>query len=137
MNDNAESVVRAFYDHIYAGDIDAALTLIDGEFTWLVGTLSDELTAAIPWAGRILRGPEGFRELVEQLFGEFENIEFAARSYAASGEYVFVLGFFTFQHKQTGKKVTTDWMARFQVVDGFIRGGQFFENTYGVAAARH
>jgi len=49
---------------------------------------------------------------------------------------VFVEGSFRFRHRQTGRIAESDWLARFDMRDGRIAGGQFYENTYAVAAAR-
>ena len=133
---NNESIARAFYDHVYAGEVDAVLAMLSDDFTWLVGVESDDLTAAIPWAGRILRGRDGFAELNTTLFGEFEVLEFEAREFHPAGDHVFVEGHFRFRHKTTGKTAASDWLARFDITGGQIQGGHFFENTYAVAAAR-
>ncbi|GAB3434950.1 nuclear transport factor 2 family protein [Flindersiella endophytica] len=135
MTDNA-SLIRTFYDHVYSGEIEDILAMLHDDFTWLIGTNSEELAAAIPWAGRVLRGSKGFLEMVDGLFGEFETVEFQARDFVTAGDDVFVEGMFVFRHKETGKTAVSDWLARFRVADGKILGGQFFENTYAVAAAR-
>ncbi|WP_024802872.1 alpha/beta fold hydrolase [Nocardia sp. BMG51109] len=129
-------VVRRYFGHIYAGEIDAAAAMLHPDFTWLVGTESAELTAAIPWAGQVWHGRDGLRDLVEMLFGEYESAEFQARDFYPVGGHVFVRGYFDFRHKSTRKRAAGDWLADFEVIDGAIRGGQFFENTYAVAAAR-
>jgi pimeloyl-ACP methyl ester carboxylesterase/ketosteroid isomerase-like protein len=130
------SIVERFYDCVYAGDLDGAAALLDEDFTWLVGTESVELTAAVPWAGRVLRGRSGFLELVTTLFDEFESLEFRAQEFYPVGDAVFVQGHFAFRHNVTGRNAVSDWFARFEVGGGRIKGGQFFENTYAVAAAR-
>ena len=70
------------------------------------------------------------------LFSEFEALEFEPKRYSDAGECVFVEGHFTFRHRQTGKIADSYWIARFDMRDGLIAGGQFYENTAGVALAR-
>jgi uncharacterized protein len=130
------ALVRRFYERVYAGDIDAVLAMLHKDFTWIVGTESPALATAIPWAGRLLRGREGFLELVTTLFGEFESQEFEAQEFHPVGGHVFVQGRFEFRHYKTGKSAAGDWLARFDISGDEILGGQFFENTFAVAAAR-
>jgi hypothetical protein len=52
----------------------------------MVGTESSDLIAAIPWAGRKLRGRDGFLELVTTLFGEYESLAFEARERWEAGQ---------------------------------------------------
>ena len=136
LDENNADLVRHFYEHIYAGDINAAVDMLHDDFTWLVATENAALTAAVPWAGRTLRGREGFLELATMLFGEFESLEFQAKEFHAIGDQVFVFGHFSFRHQASGRLAVSDWAARFAVADGKILGGQFFEDTYSVAVAR-
>lgn len=97
---------------------------------------NDELRAAIPWAGHRLEGRAGYIDLVTRLFGEFEPLDFDPRRFTDAGHAVFVEGHFTFRHRETHRIAESDWLARFDMADGKIAGGQFYENTFAVAAAR-
>jgi uncharacterized protein len=134
---NAE-IVRQFFDAIYAEDYDRAFAdYADPAYRFVVGSAANpELQAAIPWAGRTLQGKTGYLELVGLLFGEFEPISFETDGYAEADDQVFVEGHFRFRHRRTGKFADSDWLARFEMKDGRIAGGRFYENTYAVAAAR-
>jgi ketosteroid isomerase-like protein len=102
-----------------------------------VGSSGNEiLRTAIPWAGYTHQGKEGYIRLTTLLFSEFEALEFEPRRYNDADDCVFVEGHFTFRHRQTGKIADSDWVARFDMQDGWIVGGQFYENTAGVAEAR-
>ena len=79
---------------------------------------------------------EGYVGLTAMLFSEFEALSFEARRYVDAGEVVFVEGHFNFRHRRTGRIADSDWLARFDLRDGRIAGGQFYENTHAVAAAR-
>jgi len=132
-------VVAKFFELQYAGDFDTAFgSYADPDtFTWIVGSADNpELTAAIPWAGRPMRGKDGYIELMGQLFGEYDVISFDPQHFTDGGDRVLVQGHFRFKHKQTGKIADSDWIGRFDMQDGRIVGGQFFENTHAVAAAR-
>ena len=132
------AAVKGFFAAQYAGDYDGAFARhANAEFSWAVG-MSDNppLTAAIPWAGRRLPGKEGYMTLTGALFGEFEVLAFEARRFRDVGDAVYAEGYFNFRHRGTGKTAEADFCARFDMRDGRISGGQFYENTYAVAAAR-
>jgi ketosteroid isomerase-like protein len=131
-------VVKSFFAATYAGDFDRAFREhTQPEFTWITGSASnEELRAAIPWASVLHVGREGYLALTNQLFSEFESLSFEARRYSEAGDRVYVEGHFRFRHRTTGKIADSDWVARFDMRAGRISGGQFYENTYAVAAAR-
>lgn len=97
---------------------------------------NSELTAAIPWAGYEHKGLSGYKNLTELLFGEYEPLIFDARKFHDTGESVLVEGYFQFKHRITEKIAESDWIGRFDIKNGKIAGGQFFENTYAIASAR-
>jgi ketosteroid isomerase-like protein len=134
---NTETV-RSFLSTQYAGDFDTAFGKYAApDFTWIVSTAnSDELRAAIPWAGHRFEGKEGYIRLVSMLFSEFEALEFTPSHFTDAGDKVFVEGHFVFRHRETGRIAVSDFIARFDMRDGRISGGQFYENTAAVAAAR-
>ncbi|HBE72146.1 MAG TPA: ketosteroid isomerase [Planctomycetaceae bacterium] len=131
-------VVKGFLDAQYAGDFDTAFgSFAQPDFSWIVGSADNEtLRDAIPWAGHTHLGKEGYVQLVTELFSEFEALEFNPARFTDAGECVFVEGNFVFRHKETGKTVNSDFLSRFDMKDGKIIGGQFYENTQGVAEAR-
>ncbi|HZF33103.1 MAG TPA: nuclear transport factor 2 family protein [Candidatus Angelobacter sp.] len=135
---SSTEIVRSFFAAVYAADYERAFRdYAHPGFAWVVGSAAnDGLRAAIPWAGYELVGREGYVALTSMLFSEFEPLSFETRRYVAAGDLVFVEGHFTFGHRQTGKIADSDWLARFDMRDGRIAGGQFYENTYAVAAAR-
>ncbi len=130
--------IKAFLSAQYEGDFDAAFKNADADkFAWTVDSGGNEdLRAAVPWAGYAHEGKQGYLDLTGALFGEFDIIAFEPRHYVDAGDRVIVEGHFSFRHKTTGKIADSDWMARFEVKEGRIAGGQFFENTHAVAAAR-
>ena len=130
--------VQKFFEAQYAGDLDHAFqAYAQTNFQWIVASGSNEaLRAAIPWAGYTHQGKEGYVRFVTLLFSEFEALEFEPGRYTDAGDRVFVEGHFIFRHRKTGKIADSDWVARFDMNAGRIAGGQFYENTAGVAAAR-
>jgi uncharacterized protein len=134
---NAE-IVKSFFAATYAGDFERAFRdCAHPDFAWIVGSATnDDLRRAIPWAGHALTGREGYLSMTNTLFSEFESVRFEARRYIDAGDSVFVEGHFTFRHRETGRLADSDWLARFDMKNGRIAGGQFYENTYAVAAAR-
>lgn len=130
--------VQKFLEAQYAGEFDHAFqSYAQPNFQWVVASRNNEtLRAVIPWAGYTHHGKEGYVRLVTLLFSEFEALEFEPSRYTDAGDRVFVEGHFTFRHRQTGKIADSDWIARFDMEAGRIAGGQFYENTAGVAAAR-
>ena len=131
-------IVQDFFAAQYAGEFDRAFKdYVHADFQWIVGSENNQdLRAVIPWAGHIHQGKEGYIRLTTLLFSEFEALEFEPQHYPDAGDRVFVEGHFTFRHRKTGKIADSDWIARFDMDAGRIVGGQFYENTAGVAAAR-
>jgi ketosteroid isomerase-like protein len=129
---------RRFFEAIYAGDYDRAFCdFAHPDYRFVVGSSDNaDLQAAIRWAGHVHAGQAGYAELTRQLFSEFEPLSFETRSYAETGDKVFVEGHFRFRHRNTGKTADSDWLVRFDMKEGRMAGGQFYENTYAVAAAR-
>lgn len=130
--------VQEFFRLQYEGNYAEGFKLYGHDaFRFVTGSDDNpELRHAIPWAGYPHIGRDGYEDLYQKLFGEFDVEEFAPRSFAEAGDKVYVEGHFRFRHKQTGKIADSDWCARFDMKDGLIAGGQFFENTFGVADAR-
>jgi uncharacterized protein len=134
---NAETV-RLFFEAVYAGNHDRAFSDYAHEgYRFIVGSADNpDLQSAIPWAGRVHVGQSGYAALTRQLFSEFEPLSFETKSHSEAGDKVFVEGHFRFRHRDTGNIADSDWLARFDIRDGRIAGGQFYENTYAVAKAR-
>lgn len=132
------AAVQGFLDSQYAGDFDTAFgRYAHADFTWIVSTAdSDDLRAAIPWAGYAHHGKEGYITLTTMLFSEFEALEFSPAKFTDTGEAVYVEGRFVFRHRETAKIAKSDFIARFDMRDHRVIGGQFYENTAAVAAAR-
>lgn len=129
---------RRFFEAQYVGDFETAFRdYVQPEFRFVVSSAeNDELRANILWAGFEHVGRQGYETLMSLLFSEFEPLEFETQRFSDTGEQVFVEGHFTFRHRETGKIAKSDFISRFEMRDGKIAGGQFYENTLGVAAAR-
>jgi ketosteroid isomerase-like protein len=131
------AAVKGFLERQYAGDIEGAFAAhARPEFTWVVGMVDDGLRSAIPWAGRRHRGLDGYRDLIGGLFGEYAVEAFEPRRFHDTGGAVFVEGYFRFRHRGTGKLAESDFVGRFDMAAGRVAGGQFYENTWAVAAGR-
>ncbi|WP_299869696.1 nuclear transport factor 2 family protein [uncultured Hoeflea sp.] len=139
MTDTANiKAVRGFLEAQYAGDLDTAFgKFAQADFTWVVSTAAnDALRASIPWAGYAHKGKEGYIRLTTLLFSEFQALEFTPTKFTDAGDSVFVEGRFVFRHRETTKLAVSDFISRFDMRDGRISGGQFYENTAAVAQAR-
>lgn len=135
---NNVEVVQAFLAAQYAGEFDRGFaSYVNPEFTWVVGTDNNaELRQAIPWAGHRHNGKAGYMQLTQMLFSEFEVLGFEPSKFTDAGDAVYVEGHFKFRHRETGKVADSDWLSRFDMKNGRISSGQFYENTQAVAAAR-
>lgn len=134
--DNVQ-IVKTFFERQYAGDFDGAFELASPDFSFAVASRGDaELNAAIPWAGTILNGRNGYRAMTDKLFGEYDVESFEIQHYLDGGDRVIVEGHFRFRHKGTRRIADSDFLARFDMRDGKVAGGQFYENTLAVAASR-
>ena len=133
-----KDIVKKMLEMQYGSGVDTNfVTQYSNEnFQWIVGIVNEELHKAIPWAGVVQNGMEGYYNLVGQLFGEFEVLQFLPKDFHETETKVFVEGYFKFQHKVTKKIAETDYIMRFDFDNGKISGGQMYENTYGVAEAR-
>ena len=131
-------LIKRFLELQYAGELDRGFDECAVEdFWWVVGSDGNAgLNAAIPWAGVRHHGRAGYLGFTRMLYGEFDVEDFSAHHFAEAGDRVYVEGHFRFRHKSTGRVADSDFLARFVVTDGRIAGGQFYENTFGVAAAR-
>ena len=131
-------IVQDFLAAQYAGEFDRAFKdYAHPNFQWIVGSENNEaLRAVIPWAGYTHQGKDGYIRLTTLLFSEFEALNFEPQHYTDAGDRVYVEGHFTFRHLKTGKIADSDWIARFDLKGDRISGGQFYENTAGVAQAR-
>ncbi|MEM8796401.1 MAG: ketosteroid isomerase, partial [Pseudomonadota bacterium] len=56
--------------------------------------------------------------------------------FSDTNDTVYVEGRFVFRHRETTKVAISDFIARFDMRDGRVAGGQFYENTAAIAAAR-
>ncbi|MEM8909826.1 MAG: nuclear transport factor 2 family protein, partial [Bacteroidota bacterium] len=132
-------IVQDFLRLQYEGQIEAAFqAYAHPDFQWVVSTdRSPELQQAIPWAGYAHQGKAGYEQLVGTLFGEFESKHFEVEEYYSVDNKVFAVGHFSFQHRTTKKMAESDFVSVFHFKEGKISGGQFYENTYAVAAARY
>lgn len=132
------STVKGFLEAQYAGDFDKAFgEFAHPDFRWVVSTANnDQLRNSIPWAGYQHDGKEGYITLTNLLFSEFEALEFTPSKFTDAGSTVFVEGQFVFRHRETLKLAVSDFISRFDMRDGRIAGGQFYENTAAVAEAR-
>jgi uncharacterized protein len=134
---NIEAAKR-FYELVYTGNYDQAFAdHAHPDFRFVVGSSDNpELKAVIPWTGYTHLGREGYVALTNMMFSEFEALNFEPRHYSDAGDRVYIEGNFRFRHRTTGKIAVSDWLVRLDMKDGRIAGGQFYENTYAVAAAR-
>ena len=130
--------VQNFLSLQYKGKIEEAFkNYADPNFEWVVSTVNnDELTNSIPWAGYKHKGLNGYKNLMGQLFGEYEALEFDSREFYEIENKVFMIGYFKFRHYTTGKIAESDFVGVFNLKEGKIIGGQFYENTFAVASAR-
>ncbi|MEM9798182.1 MAG: nuclear transport factor 2 family protein [Pseudomonadota bacterium] len=131
-------MVKEFFRLQYEGDYEQAFRRFgaDGFTVITASNANPELTAAIPWAGYVHDGQDGYAALNEVLFGEFDVEEFAPQHFADAGDRVYVEGHFRFRHKKTGKVADSDFCCRFLLENDRIKAIQFYENTFAVAEAR-
>ncbi len=135
---NNIEVVQEFLRLQYEGKIEEAFTNHAApNFKWIVSSGNNPaLENAIPWAGMTHKGLEGYKNLTGLLFGEYEALEFDAKEFYEVQDKVFMTGHFKFKHYKTQKIADSDFVGLFHMKNGKIAGGQFYENTYAVAAGR-
>lgn len=139
MTDTANIITaRKFFEAQYSGDLETAFReYVQPDFKFVVSSCNNEaLRAVIPWAGYEHNGRAGYEHLTNLLFSEYEPLEFDTHRFSDTGDQVFVEGHFLFRHRETAKLADSDFIARFEMREGKIAGGQFYENTAAVADAR-
>lgn len=132
------AVVKSFLAATYQGQLDSAFDrYAQPDLAWVVGTDKDDtLRFVIPWAGCTHKGHDGFVAFFRMLFSEFESLTFEAHRFTDAGDAVFVEGYCLLRHRETGKLASGDWLARVDMKERRIAGGQLYVNTFAIAAAR-
>jgi ketosteroid isomerase-like protein len=110
--DNAE-IVRAAYEAVNRGDLDAAIVDIAPDCRYVA-------SGAVPGAGGNYLGPEGVRRFVSWLWEEFDRPEVEVHELLEEGDRVVVSASLRARGKQSG--VETRWET-WQMWT--LRGGQF------------
>lgn len=128
---------KGFFKSQYEGDCETAFSqYAHPDFRFGVSSRdNDDLRSVIPWAGYWHKGRSGYETLTALLFGEYEPLEFDTTRFTDTGDQVFVEGHLVFHHRKTGKIADSDFIARFEMKDGKVSGGQFFEDTAAVMLA--
>ncbi|KAF5882129.1 MULTISPECIES: nuclear transport factor 2 family protein [Rhizobium] len=131
------TAAKGFFAAQHCGDLDDAFAnYVHPDFSFVVSCVcNDELRAAIPWAGYEHRGREGYRRLTALLFSEYELLAYETTRFTDAGTQVFVEGHFRLRHQETARIADSDFLARFEMRNGKIVGGQMYESTSAVAAA--
>ena len=132
------AVVKSFLAETYQGQLESACDrYAHSDLAWVVGTDKDDtLRFVIPWAGCKHKGHDGFAAFFRMLSAEFENLTFEAHRFTDIGDAVFVEGYSLLRHRETGKLASGDWLARVDMRERRIAGGQLYVNTFAIAAAR-
>lgn len=131
------AIARGFFAAFFEGDFDRLFAdYAEPDLKWVVTMADDpELRAVVPWSGREHVGHRGLVELQAQLLAAFEPVSFEPTRFTDAGDRVFVEGTFRLRHRMTDKIADSDWVARLDFENGRVSSGQFFENSYAVAAA--
>ena len=116
-------VVQQAYEAFGRGDIPAVLDLLTDDVEWTL-----QGPSIIPWTGTFRRR-EGIAEFFSLLGETLEFEQFEPRKFVGQGDTVVVLGHERSVVKQTGRRYEQEWAHVYNLRDGKIATGRFFENT--------
>jgi ketosteroid isomerase-like protein len=126
--DNVE-IVRRSIAAFNAGDFEGAVADLAAEFEYTA-------TGAVPGAGGVFRGPEGFRRFLESFWGEFDEPRTEVRDLVAAGDHVIAAQTFRGRGKQSGVETSWDLWQVWTLRDGKgIRGRGFTSEEQALEAA--
>jgi ketosteroid isomerase-like protein len=122
--------VEEMYAAFGRGDIAYILNCLTPDCEWIAPG------QGIPNAGTYT-GPQGVAEFFQRLAASEEVTEFEPREFfvSESGEAVVALGHEACRIVGNGRRVSTNWVMRFQLRDGKVSRWESFYDTSAYAAA--
>ncbi len=116
--ENAE-IVRRAYDALNRGDLDGVVADFAPEFEYVP-------SGAIPGAGGVYQGAEGFRQFLERFWEEFDGPQIEVHEFIKAREQVVASTTLRGVGKQSGVETGWDIWQLWTVEDGEVVHGQAF-----------
>jgi len=115
MSNHNAAIVRAIYDSIGKGDVDAVLGAMDPNVHW---SLAENFLYA---DGNPFIGPQAvLEEVFARVAAEWDDVAHYPDQFVADGDTVVVLGRYRAVSKLTGKRVDAQMVHVWELMDGRI-----------------
>ena len=129
MPPNNVDIVREAYDAVNRGDLDMAVSCIAPDMEYVA-------RGAVPGATGVFMGPEGVKEFIAGLYGEFDEPRADVSELLDAGDQVLVSATARGRWKLSGVETTWDTWQPWTVRNGkLVRGQGFTSREEAVAAA--
>ena len=129
MPPNNVDIVREAYDAVNRGDLDMAVSCIAPDMEYVA-------SGAVPGATGVFMGPEGVKEFIAGLYGEFDEPRADVSELVDAGDQVVVSATARGRGKLSGVETTWDTWQLWTVRDGkLVRGQGFTSSEEALAAA--
>ena len=128
MPPNNVDIVREAYDAVNRGDLDMAVSCIAPDMEYVAA-------GAVPGATGVFMGPEGVKEFIAGLYGEFDEPRADVSELLDAGDQVLVSATARGRGKLSGVETTWDTWQLWTVRDGKLMRGQGFTSREEALAA--
>jgi ketosteroid isomerase-like protein len=129
MSQENVEIVRAALEAFNRGDVDAVVADAAPDLEYVA-------TGAIPGAGGVYRGPEGFRRFLETFWGEFADARTELHEFIDAGSRVLVSQTLRGRGKQSGVEANWPVWQLWTLRDGkIVRGRGYTSRQEAVDAA--
>jgi ketosteroid isomerase-like protein len=129
MSQENVEIVRAALEAFNRGDVDAVVADAAPDLEYVA-------TGAIPGAGGVYRGPEGFRRFLETFWGEFADARIELHEFIDAGNRVLVSQTLRGRGKQSGVEANWPVWQLWTLRDGkIVRGRGYTSRQEAVDAA--
>jgi ketosteroid isomerase-like protein len=119
MSQENVEIARRAYEAFNRGDLDNLVADFAPTFEYVT-------TGAVPGAGGVYRGPEGYQEFVGWLGSEFERARVEIRELIEAGDQVLASVTLRGRGRQSGVEASWDVWHLWTVQDGKVVHGQAF-----------
>ena len=121
--------VRAFYEAVARGDVQAVLSLLDPEVEWTEAE-------RFPYYGGTWHGPQAVLDnLLKPLSGDWEGFSVKPHEFIAEGDRVVSLGTYSGTFKKTGRTFSAAFAHVWSVRDGKLTRFNMHTDTAKVLEA--
>jgi uncharacterized protein len=130
-NDNVP-FIQGLYAAFGRGDIATIVKAMAPDIHWQSGGSADDF----PTFGT-RKGQKQAEQFFQEVATHNEFLEFSPREFYATGDKMFVLGFYDIKLRKNGRKIASDWVHVFTIKDDKVTAFREFLDTAVAARAFH